>query len=55
MKRFCGDLGDPRQEYDITQGKPGSRVVYFTANQNAEAEVIRIVLRPASATESAEI
>jgi topoisomerase-4 subunit A len=46
MKRFAVTSVTRDKEYDITQGKPGSRVVYFTANQNAEAEVIRIVLRP---------
>ena len=32
--------------YDLTQGKPGSRVVYFTANPNGEAEVIKVTLEP---------
>jgi topoisomerase-4 subunit A len=35
------------KEYDLTQGKKGSRVMYFTANPNGEAEVIRIQLKPA--------
>ena len=30
----------------MTQGKPNSRVVYFTANPNGEAEVIKITLEP---------
>lgn len=34
------------REYDATKGEPGSKVVYFTANPNGEAEVIRVVLRP---------
>ena len=34
------------REYDLTQGKPFSRVVYFTANPNGEAEVIKITLKP---------
>lgn len=35
------------REYDLTQGTPGSRVVYFTANPNGEAEVIKVTLDPA--------
>ena len=34
------------KEYDVTQGSKGSRIVYFTANPNGEAEVIKINLRP---------
>ncbi len=32
------------KEYDLTQGEPGSRVLYFTANSNGEAEVVKITL-----------
>lgn len=47
MKRF-NVLGVSRdKEYDITQGKPGSKIIYFTANPNGEAEVIRVILKPA--------
>ncbi|MBR5684765.1 MAG: DNA gyrase/topoisomerase IV subunit A, partial [Muribaculaceae bacterium] len=34
------------KEYDITQGKPGSKITWFTANPNGEAEVLRITLKP---------
>ena len=34
------------REYDITRGKPGSRVLYFTANSNGEAETIRVTHKP---------
>ena len=34
------------KEYDLTQGTDGSRVVYFTANPNGEAEVIKVTLNP---------
>ena len=46
IKRFAatGLLRD--KEYDLTQGKPGSRVVYFTANPNGEAEVIKVSFKP---------
>jgi topoisomerase-4 subunit A len=47
MKRFNVTGVTRDKEYDLTQGKPGSRVVYFTANPNGEAEVIRVALKPA--------
>ena len=34
------------RDYDLTQGKPGSRVLYFTANPNGEAEIIKVTLDP---------
>ena len=47
MKRFNVTGVARDKEYDLTQGKVGSRVVYFTANPNGEAEVIRVQLKPA--------
>lgn len=46
IKRFnvTGVMRD--KEYDLTQGTPGSRVNYFTANPNGEAEVIKVTLDP---------
>ena len=46
MKRFAvtGIMRD--KDYDVTQGKPGSKVVWFSANPNGEAEVLRITLKP---------
>lgn len=46
MKRFNVTSVTRDKEYDLTRGTANSRVVYFTANPNAEAEVIRVVLRP---------
>ncbi|MDE6242803.1 MAG: DNA gyrase/topoisomerase IV subunit A [Muribaculaceae bacterium] len=34
------------KEYDLTKGAPGSRVLWFSANPNGEAEVLRVTLRP---------
>jgi len=34
--------------YDLTQGKPGSQILYFSANPNGEAEVVTILLRQLS-------
>ncbi len=44
VKRFniTGIIRD--KEYDITQGSPGSELLYFTANSNAEAEKISVHL-----------
>ena len=47
MKRFNVTSITRDREYDLTQGTPGSRVVYFTANPNGEAEVIKVTLDPA--------
>ena len=47
MKRFAVTGIARDKEYDLTQGKPDSRVMYFTANPNGEAEIIRIALKPA--------
>ncbi len=45
-KRFNVTSITRDREYDVTQGKPGSRVLYFTANPNGEAEVIKVTLKP---------
>ena len=47
MKRFAVTGVARDKEYDLTQGTAGSRVMYFTANPNGEAEIIRIQLKPA--------
>ena len=44
IKRFNVTSITRDREYDITQGKPGSRLIYFTANPNGEAEVIKVTL-----------
>jgi topoisomerase-4 subunit A len=46
MKRFAVTSITRDREYDVTQGTPGSRIVYFTANPNGEAEVIKVTLKP---------
>lgn len=47
MKRFNVTGLQRDREYDLTQGTPDSRVYYFTANPNGEAEVIKVTLDPA--------
>lgn len=46
IKRFNVTSMTRDKEYDITQGTEGSRIVYFTANPNGEAEVIKVTLDP---------
>ncbi len=46
IKRFNVTGVTRDREYDLTQGKPGSRVNYFTANPNGEAEIIKVTLDP---------
>ena len=46
IKRFAvtGVVRD--REYDVTQGTPDSRITYFSANPNGEAEIIKVTLKP---------
>ena len=45
-KRFNVTSVTRDRERDATQGEPGSKVLYFTANPNGEAEVIKVTLEP---------
>jgi|APCry1669188970_1035186.scaffolds.fasta_scaffold00048_29 topoisomerase IV subunit A len=46
VKRFSV-LGVTRdKEYYATKGTPGSKILYFTANPNGEAEVVKVELKP---------
>ncbi len=47
IKRFNVSAITRDREYDMTAGTEGSRVLYFTANPNGEAEVIKVTLDPA--------
>lgn len=46
MKRFAVTGVTRDREYDVTQGKPGSKILWFTVNANGEAEVVRVTLKP---------
>ncbi len=49
-KRFNA-LGLTRDKnYDLTKGAPGSRVEYFSANPNGEAEIVKVTLRQRKGT-----
>ena len=45
-RRFAITSVTRDKEYDITTGAEGSKIVWFTANHNGEAETVRIQLRP---------
>ena len=47
IKRFAVNGITRDKEYDVTKGSPGSRIQYFSANPNGEAEIIRVTLKPA--------
>ncbi|MDY5356492.1 MAG: DNA gyrase/topoisomerase IV subunit A [Candidatus Cryptobacteroides sp.] len=44
-KRFAVTSITRDKEYDITQGTPGSVILWFTVNHNAEAETVKIYFR----------
>jgi topoisomerase-4 subunit A len=46
IKRFPVTGITRDKEYDLTQGKAGSRVLYFSANPNGEAETVKVILKP---------
>ena len=46
MKRFAVTGVTRDREYDLTQGTPGTKLLWFTVNPNGEAEVLRVTLKP---------
>ena len=46
IKRFNVTGVTRDKEYDLTQGKAGSKIIYFTANPNGEAETIKVTHKP---------
>lgn len=44
-KRFAITSVTRDKEYDITQGTPGSQILWFTVNHNGEAETVKIYYR----------
>lgn len=45
MKRFAVTGMTRDKEYDVTKGTTGSRIWYFSANPNGEAEVLKVTLK----------
>ena len=46
MKRFAVTGVTRDKEYDLTKGAPGTKIHWFTANPNGEAEVVKVTLKP---------
>ncbi|MCX6321794.1 MAG: DNA gyrase/topoisomerase IV subunit A [Bacteroidia bacterium] len=47
LAKRCAISGLTRdKEYNLTRGTPGSKIVYFSANPNGEAEVIKVHHKP---------
>ncbi|MCK9270022.1 MAG: DNA gyrase/topoisomerase IV subunit A [Bacteroidales bacterium] len=46
VKRFAVVGVTRDKDYNLTRGTEGTRVLYFSANPNGEAEIVRINLRP---------
>ncbi len=46
MKRFSVTGVTRDREYDVTKATAGSRITYFSANPNGEAETLKILLKP---------
>lgn len=46
MKRFFVTGVTRDKEYNMTKGTTGTRILYFSANPNGEAEVLKVMLKP---------
>lgn len=46
IKRFAVTSVTRDREYDVTKGTKGSKILYFSANPNGEAETINVQLKP---------
>src|SRR5574344_1675917 len=46
IKRFNVPSVTRDREYDLTMGTPKSKVTWFSANSNGEAEIIKVTLKP---------
>ncbi|MDE6130632.1 MAG: DNA gyrase/topoisomerase IV subunit A, partial [Muribaculaceae bacterium] len=55
MKRFAVTGITRDREYDLTPGLPGSRIMWFSANPNGEAEIVKVILKPKARLKSLQI
>ena len=47
LAKRCAITGITRdREYNLTRGKPGTKIMYLSANRNGEAEVVKVFHRP---------
>ena len=56
LAKRCAITGLTRdKEYNLTRGTTGSRIIYFSANPNGEAEVIRVHHKPKAQAEKTSL
>ncbi len=55
MKRFAVTGVTRDREYNLTRGTDGSKVVWFSANNNGEAEVVNVTLKPKARLKTLQI
>lgn len=55
MKRFAVTGVTRDREYNLTQGKEGSKIVWFSANPNGEAETVNVTLKPKARLKTLQI
>lgn len=55
VKRFAVTAVTRDKEYDLTQGTPNSKALYFTANPNGETEIITVSLHPSCAAKKKDL
>ena len=46
IKRLAITSINRDKEYNLTKGTEGSRILYFSANPNGEAETVKVILKP---------
>lgn len=54
-KRFNVTAVTRATEYDLTQGSPNSKIIYFTANANGESEIVNVLLSQGSTAKVKQI
>lgn len=55
QKRFAVTGITRDREYNLTPGEPGSKVCWFSANPNGEAEVVKVTLKPKAKIKNLQI
>ncbi|MDE6644417.1 MAG: DNA gyrase/topoisomerase IV subunit A [Muribaculaceae bacterium] len=55
MKRFAVTGVTRDKEYNVTRGTPGSKICWFSANSNGEAETVTVILKPKPRLKSLQI
>ncbi|MDE7376244.1 MAG: DNA gyrase/topoisomerase IV subunit A, partial [Muribaculaceae bacterium] len=55
QKRFAVTGITRDREYNLTPGEPGTKVCWFSANPNGEAEVVKVTLKPKAKIKNLQI